>query len=540
MNLEDILQLQVFEDAVLAAGVNGKKREVQHINMMDAPDIVDFLKKDELLVTTAYHFKDDTSLLLNVIERMAEQRCSGLGIKTKRFLSRIPEEAIDLADKVSLPLIELPADLRLGTIVNQTLRSILNMRTNELKNALEAHRVFTHHIMSGKGLKTLLQRVASMVEYQCLLLDQHSNLICSSHPNIDILMEMEVLHKSSYKLFLPKTSYTCFTLTREENPQVVTVFPIYTHQVTCGTLVVVGDVPISNSGVILTVEQAANVIAFELMKENALKQYARRARNDFFINVVEGSFSSNEEVINRAKEFDLQKNQKYIGAAGKLDEEEVSLSFARHQMEADRVYEFLEGELEVFPFPVHFFIKGNMCFILLEIEDVSGDMYDGIEEALEDMQASVWNQFQRTISFGISNISRQFLEVKEAYTEAVNALQSGYLAGSTSFIQAYQTKDISELFRIIPSDDLQKFCSYTLQALSDASYSDQSLLHTLSIYLETHCHISETAKRLYVHRNTVIYRLEKIEELLGQNLKDPDTTLRLRLALRIQSSFQLS
>lgn len=66
----------------------------------------------------------------------------------------------------------------------------------------------------------------------------------------------------------------------------------------------------------------------------------------------------------------------------------------------------------------------------------------------------------------------------------------------------------------------------------------QNLLNTLFVYLETNCQISETAKRLYVHRNTVIYRIEKCEEILGKNFKDPETSLQLRLALRIKSIFE--
>ncbi|MEH7435822.1 helix-turn-helix domain-containing protein, partial [Bacillus thuringiensis] len=45
---------------------------------------------------------------------------------------------------------------------------------------------------------------------------------------------------------------------------------------------------------------------------------------------------------------------------------------------------------------------------------------------------------------------------------------------------------------------------------------------------------SETAKRLFLHRNTVIYRLEKCEEILGRNIKDPNETLQLRIAFRIK------
>ncbi|RKJ30086.1 PucR family transcriptional regulator, partial [Butyricicoccus sp. 1XD8-22] len=61
------------------------------------------------------------------------------------------------------------------------------------------------------------------------------------------------------------------------------------------------------------------------------------------------------------------------------------------------------------------------------------------------------------------------------------------------------------------------------------------LFETLNEYLECHCQISETAKRLFVHRNTVIYRIEKCSSLLNKDLKDPEVTLQLRLALRIRN-----
>ena len=93
------------------------------------------------------------------------------------------------------------------------------------------------------------------------------------------------------------------------------------------------------------------------------------------------------------------------------------------------------------------------------------------------------------------------------------------------------------MLRIIPTKDLLEFYDHIFQAFSSNHQQDeeQILLNTLSVYLETHCQISETAKRLYVHRNTVIYRLEKCEELLGKSLKDPETTFHLRFAFRIKS-----
>jgi purine catabolism regulator len=59
-------------------------------------------------------------------------------------------------------------------------------------------------------------------------------------------------------------------------------------------------------------------------------------------------------------------------------------------------------------------------------------------------------------------------------------------------------------------------------------------MQTLRIYVENEGQIAETAKRLFLHRNTVIYRLDKCEKLTRRNLKDPSDTIRIRLAFHME------
>lgn len=137
----------------------------------------------------------------------------------------------------------------------------------------------------------------------------------------------------------------------------------------------------------------------------------------------------------------------------------------------------------------------------------------------------------------MSHITHTFLDVKKAYKDAVDALAQGQFSKKIAYIQTYHTKDVMELLRMVPHDELKNFYTIVLSRLADTNVEDdQTLLDTLSVYLETHCQISETAKRLYVHRNTVIYRIEKCEEILGKSLKDSETTMQLRVALRIKKS----
>jgi purine catabolism regulator len=89
---------------------------------------------------------------------------------------------------------------------------------------------------------------------------------------------------------------------------------------------------------------------------------------------------------------------------------------------------------------------------------------------------------------------------------------------------------------MIPIENITEFYESTLKELAYTTNKDLLILvQTISVFIENHCQIAETAKRLYVHRNTVVYRLEKCEDLLNITLKDPDETLRLRIALLIRS-----
>ncbi|MBM7571120.1 PucR family transcriptional regulator [Aquibacillus albus] len=537
MKVAEVLQIDALKNCQIVAGHLGLNREVLHVNMMDAPDIISFLKENELLVTTAYHLKDQPHLLIDLVKAMDKQGCAALGIKTKRFLQEIPSDVLELADKLSFPIIELSIDTSLGDIVNHTLNCILDKRTNELQHAIDIHKQFTNHIMSGKGINQLIKRLSSLVGYPVILIDQYAKPIFYSEFQDSYIQQMEVWQKSDIHFYFPDTAV--FQFSDRQTKQTYSVFSVYTHQKRAGFLVLVGEVlPIDHSTT-LTIEQATNVISFELMKEHALKQYDRRVRNEFFFNFVEGAFSSEEEIVSRAKEFSLENEQTYLCIAGKLVEGDPFDSYVKNQRKNESIFEYIEDELKVFPVRTHFFTKGDGCFLLMKITDAS-QINSPVIPALEQIQSKIRRQFNTSISFGLSNISTNLLHVKNAYKEAKDSLQAGLLSGKENFIQSYRTKGIMELLRIIPVEDLKDFYQHALNQLASLEFKeDKALLQTLFVYLESHCQISETAKRLYVHRNTVVYRLEKCEELLGRKLHDPETTLQLRIALQIKTILQL-
>ncbi|PEQ65490.1 PucR family transcriptional regulator [Bacillus thuringiensis] len=535
MKLYDIMKIPIFDQAKLIAGHKGVEQEVYTVNMMDAPDIIHFLKRNELLVTSAYHFKDDMYALRELIIQMKKQGCTALGIKTKRFLQEIPEEIISLADEIYFPIIELPFDIGLGDLVNQTLSYILDMRTNELHQAMQIHQQFSNHIISGKGINMILENLSSLIQLPVVLLDYHLRPISEHNNTKASIQNLKKFFINGRKLPLSTIEIVTFSLLTKTR-DTVSIFPIYTQNNQYSYLVIDGFISPLNRSMVLAVEQAANVLAFELIKEHSLRQYSRRIQDEFFTNVINSVFSTQDEIINLGKEFNLSFDQKYICIIGKIDIKEFTMSFMEYQEEKDLIYDLIEEELNSYTANVHLFIKDDMYVLLVNCDVIWRETEkEQMISLLKNIQVKIYSYFQKSISFGIANSSEQLLHISHSFKEATDAFYYGEMSGSKEFIEIYQAKEISAILRMISQEQLKKFYESTLHSLANENEKDHAvLLHTLSVYLETHCAISETAKRLFLHRNTVIYRLEKCEEILGRNIKDPNETLQLRIAFRIK------
>ena len=68
---------------------------------------------------------------------------------------------------------------------------------------------------------------------------------------------------------------------------------------------------------------------------------------------------------------------------------------------------------------------------------------------------------------------------------------------------------------------------------------DTEYLKTLDVYLENNCNVTKTAQDLHLHRNTMMYRIERIQEILQMDIKNPDIIFNLRLGVRAKRIMKL-
>ena len=128
LTMTDALKLPQIKQCQVAAGMQGLNREIESINSFDAPDVLSWLKPNELILTTGYLFQDNPQQLDQFVIELAKMNCSGLFIK----LDEIPQTTISIANMANLPILKIPPEFSLSDIMSPLLREIVT-RQNEQK-----------------------------------------------------------------------------------------------------------------------------------------------------------------------------------------------------------------------------------------------------------------------------------------------------------------------------------------------------------------------------------------------------------------------
>ena len=139
------------------------------------------------------------------------------------------------------------------------------------------------------------------------------------------------------------------------------------------------------------------------------------------------------------------------------------------------------------------------------------------------------------VKVGVSLPFSDISELKAHYDEAHDAFELGHMLDPDLSIYTFEDYGIYAMFRTVASaEDLSRYLHPALPKLSAYDRSNGSNLEqTLYTYLKCACNTTGTADALFLHRNSVIYRLHRIEELCDIDLSDTDTRFRLRLSYAI-------
>lgn len=134
-----------------------------------------------------------------------------------------------------------------------------------------------------------------------------------------------------------------------------------------------------------------------------------------------------------------------------------------------------------------------------------------------------------TIAQG-NNVS--LLHIKNSYQEAERCIENGCRSKKLPYLLTSKPRNMLELFKFVPEKNMMETCTLTLKELTfPKDQMQEELRKTLQTYLACGSSITKTAESLFLHRNTIKYRIKKCEEILGIELSNVSDCFQIQLAL---------
>ena len=156
-----------------------------------------------------------------------------------------------------------------------------------------------------------------------------------------------------------------------------------------------------------------------------------------------------------------------------------------------------------------------------------------LEQIAHEMEDTLKNELFIKTVIGIGTVTNHLRELSDAYKEAQTAIDVGKVFDTERSIINYENLGIGRLIYQLPTTLCEIFLNEVFKKNSIDSL-DQETLFTINKFFENNLNVSETSRKLFVHRNTLVYRLEKIKKLTGLDLRQFDHAIVFKVALMVR------
>ena len=225
------------------------------------------------------------------------------------------------------------------------------------------------------------------------------------------------------------------------------------------------------------------------------------------------------DIYNRAKKLHIETNVKRI----------VFIIETQHEKDVNA----LETVRSLFSTKTKDFITAvDEKNIILVKEVKPGETYDDLEKTATSIVDMLNTESLTRVSVAFGTIVNEIKDVSRSYKEAKMALDVGKIFYSSKNVVAYSKLGIGRLIYQLPLPLCRMFIKEIFDGKSPDEF-DEETLTTINKFFENSLNVSETSRQLYIHRNTLVYRLDKLQKSTGLDLRVFEEAITFKIALMV-------
>ncbi|WP_335870865.1 PucR family transcriptional regulator [Bacillus sp. 2205SS5-2] len=507
LTLEHVLSRKNFQFATVLAGKQGLQHSVKWVHVVEATNIHKLLTGHELILSTGLAWTREETFL-SIIDQLIENDAAGLCIELGTTLNEIPLSVLTKAEKHSFPLIVFEKEVSFVKITQDIHTTIINQQYSMISDLENYAQLLNKKLLTISNYKEILQFLYDYIEtpilfrykeldfecYPAVPKEKQNQLIASLTQSEDCSSKVNLFEEEFAEIFLLRTTPSLSD---------------FEH---------------------LLLDRTATALAQFFLRELFFEEKKRMNEAKW----VEGWLSGNHN-SRRVQDYlkDLNIHSPINGGVVCLcsydtyvEKEKMDLTY--FQLFTRSVFE-QQGFVTITENLQH-----QQLFILLDTRDPA-TWKERMKKALNRMNESqfVMKNSSSSLYFSVGKYTNHLSSIHKSYE---STLQTIKLKPMLPRNLNYSFFDELHLYRIISELDKNMDLSELIQdylapILEYDKTNNGKLLETLKIYLNSHGCKKETAKQLFIVRQTLYHRLNKIENLLGNDFMRPNIRLTLELIL---------
>ncbi|WP_243355036.1 PucR family transcriptional regulator [Bacillus litorisediminis] len=508
LTVAEIMQRKHFEKAEMIAGKQGAHRFVKWVHVMEVTEVGALLNGSELILSTGIAWKNNKEVFLSFLQQLIERNVSGLCIELGTYLDSIPSEIIEVAEHHDFPLIVFHTEVRFIEIT-QDLHSYIISQHYQMISHLEAYsQKLNQLLLSADGHNKIFQYCQKTINRP--LIHKTSDLDVQLLPRLS--KEKKIIEEMLHSPFL----------VRKEIKALDHVF---------AELLVKSDSLEEKNYISLVLDRTATALAQHYLRELYIEEKEKAEENEWLKGWIEGEYGD-EDI--RHYLFEQDPAIKPNGGVVCFFQTNSLFPHAADYSYLKVIFRSAMKQYGYYLFPL--IRKNQAIFILINVREKE-DWKERLEQAVNAFKMTEFAKKKKlhSILYGIGLFLDELAAMEKSYKTAVETIKIHEKVliekkGGTCF---YQNLHIYRIISVMQKNrELKEFVMDYLKPVLDYDEKTGSdLLNTLKTYLACNGSKNKTAKELFIVRQSLYPRIEKLNELLGDDFMKAEKRQAIEFAL---------
>ncbi len=491
-----------------------------------------------MLVTTAFALRDNLSSELGMVEQMAQKGLAGMLVSIGRYINAVPETMLAAADAMDFPIVVIPWEIPLVEVTHAIHERIIREQYQVTEQLYHIHDVLSQLVLEGGGLEQLAGRLSELL--QCSVAIEDENFRMQAYSQLD--PEDEARRRTIDGAVTPLEIQAYLAengilekMKTDPHPQRIQpiphiglrlermLAPILVGPDLYGYIWIIASQRPFDQLDVQAVERAAHIAALILTRERSIFAAEQRVKAGLIENLLDPLGTQNPYALQEIlRQFGLHGGYSVVLA----EDPAAGLSTPEGLV---RLAEQVQTDLGAAGAAVEW--NGRLLWM---VSPTAGDSAEQLARNL----AERWSSRGGKLATGISALPAAPVsgtaELRTAYQQAFQALQIGLLLSDTrTGVWSYEKLGYLAWLGNLPPG-LKAANPYARLVKEIAAYDAEhstAYLTTLESSLQNQFNHSRTAQALFIHRNSLLKRLDRIQELWGVDYQDSQALLNLHLAI---------